>query len=187
MKILAAATLLVSLSSCATDTETSTTSQDILGPDATLTETWTPGKMVANDIWPNPGTVTTTQILYRKAPQYCVSNDDICNATHGTLVNGYFAFVVWNHTTLGHVYFLPENATGSDFKNFVNQTFATRTNAYADRTNGSTGSPGGGGGGTRPPPRPNVYPVTPAIAAAAKNAAAQIDAADATFVAASMM
>lgn len=143
--------------------------------DATMTEGWsatdkrTDAEKV-NALWPS--TATTAQILYRQGP-----------ALGGN--KAFLAFVVWDHTTVGHVYWIAIGNDGADLKNMWDKAFSSRTNAqngpaFLDHWGGGTG---GGGVGTPPTPHPNVsqFPVSATWIQEAKSAAASIDAANLAF------
>jgi len=143
--------------------------------DATVTEGWdsmdkrTDAEKVAA-LWPS--TATTAQILYRQGPPLLGAK-------------AFLAFVVWDHTTVGHVYWVAIGNDGADLKNMWDKAFAQRTNtqsapAFLDHWGGGTG---GGGVGTPPTPHPNVsqFPISSTWAQQAKSAAAAIDAADSQF------
>ena len=163
--------------------QVSTTSSALT--DATMTEPWsstdkrTDADKVAA-LWPSGA--TTAQIIYRQGPPI------------GQLTNtsvqvpgqkAFLAFVVWNHSVVGHVYWVAIGPDGADLKNMWDKAFSQRTNvqsgpAFLDHWGGGTG---GGGVGTPPTPHPNVdgFPISATWNQAAKDAAAAIDSADLQF------
>lgn len=147
--------------------QTSTTTSALT--ERSSSEPWDT-KNTVDDIWPDGA--NQCQVLYRKGPAY----------------NGaasFLAFVVWNHNTVGHVYWIPVGPLGTDFKSTFNTAFSQRTNTpnnpLGDHWGGGTG---GGGVGTPPAPHPQVNDplvFSNAYLNAAKTAAAAIDNADANF------
>lgn len=106
------------------------------------TEAW-----VANDpnnvdtIW--PANIKHTQVLFRRGPDKF----------------GYPAmlvFVIWGHTTVGHVYWLQVNSTNAvDFRQTLDQATYLRTNQSGIHDYWAGGN-GGGGVGIPPTPHPGL-------------------------------
>jgi len=135
------------------------------------TEAWDPSAKSADKtdaLWPT--SAHTTQILYRVGP------DKFGNPA-------FLAFVVWNHTTVGHVYWIEIGSVGTDFKQSWDNAFASRTNTQPPLFDRYGGSTGGGGVGTPPMPHPNVsnFVISGAWLDQAKTAAGALDQADANF------
>jgi hypothetical protein len=121
-----------------------------------------------NAVW--PASATRAQILYRGGP------DKFGNPA-------FLAFVVWDHTTVGHVYWIEMGNYGTDFKQNWDNAFAQRTNNEPNLFDHWGGANGGGALGNPPMPHPQVdsFVVSAAWLQNAKDAAASIDAADHTF------
>jgi hypothetical protein len=146
MKI-AASLLLILAAGCVPDSEpeTSTAVGELI--QATDSVIWTAGGTCAgvpcdgNFIWPSGGTITSAYVLIRSAP------DMSGNAA-------YFAFVVWNGTTVGRILQVQAGApNGTDLRATISNITATRTFGFPDRSAGSTGN---AGSTPTPQPHPNV-------------------------------
>jgi hypothetical protein len=94
-----------------------------------------------NFIWPSGLGITSAYAMIRSAPD--MSGDA-----------AYFAFVVWNGSTVGRILQVQAGApNGTDLRATISNIEATRTFSFPDRTTGSTGN---GGSTPTPQPHPNV-------------------------------
>jgi hypothetical protein len=136
-----------------------------IGPDATQSEDWQAGKQTIDDLWPiTSPAITSMRILTRKGPD------------RGDGTKTFLAVVVWNHTTVGHVYWVNRGSVGADFSNLRDNTLATRCNSNPDNGGGQDGAPVAG---PTPTPHPNVngpyLAFDPTFLQNAKDAAAAVD------------
>ena len=147
-------------------TESTATSELNIG---TMTETWdTKSTTKIDTLWPT--TTHSTQLIMRVGP------DKFGNPA-------FLAFVVWDHTTVGHVYWVTIGDEGADLKQAWENAFALRTNTHPANFDRWGGGNGGGGTGTPPTPHPNVdsFFVGGTWLSHARTTAADLDAADASF------
>jgi hypothetical protein len=140
MKLTAALLLLV-VSACVTQPEVETTDQAIASVDAKVSQTYVMGKYDAEEVWPTGQGITSVQVIYKRGPER-------------SLGPTYFAFVVWNGTTIGKIYCAYLGPIGADLRRNLSDTTATRTVNAPSFTASSTGS--GSGGPIIPTPHPNV-------------------------------
>jgi len=101
-----------------------------------LTEFWGPEKTDVNGIWPLNQGITSTYVMLKGAPPDVNGNGQ------------FFGFVIWNNTTVGHVYRVRRGNDGGNFRATVNQAMM-RTNNHFDWDAGTAGSVE-----IPPPPRP---------------------------------
>lgn len=140
MKLTAALLLLV-VSACVTQPEVETADQAIASGDATVSQTYVMGKYSADEVWPTGQGITSVQVIYKRGPQR-------------SLGPTYFAFIVWNGTTVGKIFCAYLGPSGAELRRNISDTTATRT---ANAPSFTTSSTGGGSGGTIiPTPHPNV-------------------------------
>jgi hypothetical protein len=181
------------ISGCVAEPQTESSSSDLsltnlpgvnlfptVGPDASESQAWVAGRMGVDTLWPTGVGIVTMQALMRKGPDI---NCAVADTGASTCQHTFVAFVVWNHATVGKIFWIPEGPTGADFKQNLDLTFAQRTNPYQFRWAGGTG---GGGAGTPPTPHPNVagdivVSFSPTYLGVVKTAAGQIDGADIAF------
>jgi hypothetical protein len=127
-------------------------------------EGWSAGKQDINDIWPANSGITSCYTLMK--PGYTLAD--------GTRT--FFAIVVWNTSTIGHVYYIHAGTDGQDFRNIVNQANATRTFGFSSRAAGLAGN---ADNNVPPIPRPHIggdgWSVSAAELNNALDAAIQID------------
>lgn len=138
---LAATLLLLAISACVTQPEVEVANQAIASGDATVSQTYVMGKYDAEEVWPTGQGITSVQVIYKRGPQR-------------SLGPTYFAFIVWNGTTIGKIFCAYLGPAGSDLRRNISDTTATRTANVSTFTASSTG--GGSGGRIIPTPHPNV-------------------------------
>ncbi|MGE5183153.1 MAG: hypothetical protein ACM31C_13875 [Acidobacteriota bacterium] len=120
------------------------------GGDANTTQFWDPNKGSAEDLWPSDQQIWAANVLIRKAPDIPPPP----SSTNGVSAPAFLAVVVWNHATVGRIYWIPFGSTGTDFHHTWDSTLALRTNNAPNNGGGSDGSPIAGSGS--PTPHPNV-------------------------------
>jgi hypothetical protein len=165
MKRLVPLALALAASCAVTDTPRTSSVTSALLVDATRSEDWYAGKQTIDDLWPSNQGITSMQILTRRGP----------DRTDGTKT--FIAVVVWNHDTVGHIYWVSRGTDGSDFSSLRDNTLATRCNSNPDHDGGSDGTPYAG---TPPVPHPNVsgylsFTVDATFLQNAKDAAVALD------------
>jgi len=156
-------------------TSSASSAVSVLGTDVLTSENWfARDTHTIDDVWPAGQGITSTQILVRKGP---CRNDPNNDCTSPNAVQTFMAVVVWNHSTVGHIYWVTKGTDGSDFHNLVDNALGTRCNTNPDHGGGWDGSPYVG---TPPAPHPNVngwaFDVDTTFNQNAKDAAAQLDA-----------
>jgi hypothetical protein len=132
-----------------------------VGTDVNYSVDWS-DKFTSEDLWPTNAGITSTQVLIRKG-------QDRADGTHT-----FIAVVVWNHTTVGHIYWVNRGTDGSNFHTLLDNTIGARCNNAPDHGGGGDGVPVGG---TPPIPRPNVsyFTVDATFLQNAKDAALALD------------
>src|SRR5262245_33451397 len=102
------ATLALALfASCAVNDAppTSSVASSVLGTDVLTSENWfARDTHTIDDLWPAGQGINSMQVLVRKGP---CRNDDANNDCMGPYaVQTFMAVVVWNHNTVGHIYWV---------------------------------------------------------------------------------
>jgi hypothetical protein len=190
MKTMALFVIVLGASCTTAESDTSTETADLSVntaqiPDIT-TESWDPNLKDSEKLealW-DPS-VTAAQLLLREGPDLYTYNS---NTGVWTPHAAYLAFVVWDHTTVKHVYWIIKNsAVGVDFTQSWQNALATRTLAYNAQNPFFhwAGGNGGGGVGPQPSPHPNVanFVIHATWQQNAINAAAAFDQTETTFAA----
>lgn len=154
---------------------TSTATSTLLGTDSNTSEDWHAGKETADAFWPTGQGITSTQVLIRKGP---CRNDPNGDCTSQGAIQTFMAVVVWNHSTVGHIYWVNKGSDGSDFHTLLDNTIGTRCNTNPDHNGGWDGGPYTG---SPPVPHPNVtggnwiFTLDSTFLQNAKDAAAALD------------